>query len=191
MIRYLLVGLSLILSATANAQQEQEVSVEESLFGMQTGFLGFWAHNELRLTNEMALRTEIGFDTAVFGGALYYDTKYFLIPIIAAEPRWYYNLERRAGNDKNIRNNSGNFLTIKALYMPDWFLLTNDEVVKPINQLAFVPKYGMRRVYGEHFSFEAGLGIGVGFQFGKNKDYYSDTDPQAFVDLHLRIGYNF
>lgn len=189
--KFFIASILLVTSSIFAQQQDQtSVSVENSVFGIQTGFFGIWVNNEARLTNNIALRSEIGFDAAVFGGSLYGETKFALVPVIAVEPRYYYNFARRVRKDKNISNNSGNFLTVKLLYEPDWFLISNDDNIRALSQFAIIPKYGLRRVYGKHFSFELGLGVGVVTYSGKNSKYYN-TDAETFVDLHLRVGYNF
>ena len=190
--KFFIASLLLVTSSLFAQQQDQtSVSVEKSVFGIQTGFFGIWINNEARLTDKIALRSEIGFDAAIFGGSLYDETKFAMIPVLSLEPRYYYNLARRVRNDKNIANNSGNFLTVKLSYAPDWFLISNDSNIHSLNQFAIVPKYGLRRVYGEHFSFELGLGIGIVSYSGKNSKYYLDTDSDTYVDLHLRLGYSF
>ncbi|MGG5485400.1 hypothetical protein [Gaetbulibacter sp. PBL-D1] len=50
--------------------QSQTTSVEKSTFGVQTGFLGIWVHNESRLSNSIALRSEIGLDAGIWGNDL-------------------------------------------------------------------------------------------------------------------------
>lgn len=188
----LFIASILLVTSSIFAQQQDEtpISVEKSVFGIQTGFFGIWVNNEARLTDNIALRSEIGFDAAVYGGGLYGEPKFGMIPIIAMEPRYYYNLARRVRKNKNISNNSGNFLTVKLIYAPDWFVISNDDKIRSLNQFAIVPKYGLRRVYGKHFSFELGLGVGIVSYSGKNSKYYK-TDAETFVDLHLRVGYNF
>ncbi len=44
-----------------------------------------------------------------------------MTPVITAEPRWYYNLNKRVSKSKNIEGNSGNFISLKTSYHPDWF----------------------------------------------------------------------
>ena len=61
-----LVLLSLCINSLA-----QEAGVEKSVFGIQTGFLGIWGHNESRLNSAFALRSEIGFDSGIWGGDFY------------------------------------------------------------------------------------------------------------------------
>lgn len=54
--------LLVLFSFKSIAQAQPLPSVEKSIFGVQTGILGLWVHNESRLTNSIALRTEVGLD---------------------------------------------------------------------------------------------------------------------------------
>ena len=94
-----LCGLTLIAKA-------QNTSVEKSTFGLQTGVLGIWAYNEAKLSNTLALRTEIGFDFGIWESTYYddYDSPFLLTPVIVVEPRFYYNLEKRSKNSKRIED---------------------------------------------------------------------------------------
>lgn len=60
------------------SQNEKDISVEKSVFGIQTGLLGIWAHNELKLSNQVALRSEVG-----LGGLNTANIR----PVLALEPR--------------------------------------------------------------------------------------------------------
>lgn len=51
--------LFLGLFFNANAQ---DVSVEKSIFGIQTGFMGIWFNNEIKLSNSLAIKSEIGIE---------------------------------------------------------------------------------------------------------------------------------
>lgn len=161
--------------------EAQNVTVEKSIFGIQTGILGAWLHNESRLSNTIALRTEIGFNG---GFRLGYnsDLVYVFTPLIRAEPRWYYNLEKRSEKGKNTTNNSANFVALSISYFPDWFVISNETNVYTPNQITFIPKWAIKRTIGEHFTYEAGIGIGYGFAFEENLSGVA-------VDLHIRIGY--
>lgn len=168
----------------------QEVSVEKSVFGIQTGLLGVWINNEARISNQFSLRSEIGLDSGIFAGQAYNKTGFIMVPVLTAEPRWYYNLEKRNFKSKNVKNNSGNFLTLRTSYSPDWFAISNYDVETYRNQVSIIPKWGIRRNYGKHLNFETGIGIGEVFYFGKNKEYF-DKNSETLLDLHLRIGYTF
>ncbi len=181
-----------MLSLTAAAQENEKVSVEKSIFGAQVGLIGFWVNNECRLGNQFALRSEIGLELGVVTTkGPYEDTYDFLtIPNISLEPRWYYNLEKRSARGKSINNNSGNFFTIKLNFNPNTYLTSTDNDIHLLNQLGIFPKWGIRRVYGEHFTFETGIGVGPVIYFGKTSQTISPGDDVT-LDLHLRIGYCF
>ena len=176
--------LILLIANVSFSQEKSKISVEKSICGIQTGFLGAWVHNESRLSNEVSLRFEIGLDFG-FSQNGFGQTSVF-IPSIRLEPRWYYNLEKRAKKGRKIFNNSGNFLALNMTYNPDWFYISNKDNLNIISTLAFVPKWGIKRTIGNHFTYEAGIGVGA---FIVLNGY--DVDNQVAVDLHLRAGYTF
>ena len=57
--------ITLILCGITLTAKSQNTSVEKSIFGLQTGVLGIWAYNETKLSNTIALRTEIGLDFGI------------------------------------------------------------------------------------------------------------------------------
>lgn len=175
----LLCGFNLIAKA-------QDVSVEKSTFGIQTGLLGLWLHNEAKISSEIALRTELGFDSGLFDVRVY--DVFLMAPVIILEPRWYYNLNKRSLKGKNTAGNSGNFISLKTGFTPDWFVISNYDYVSVPNQLAFIPTWGIRRNIGSHFNYEAGFGLGYKYVFAKG---YLNNGSEAAVNLHLRIGYTF
>ena len=105
------------LSIFCNAQNP---SVEKSVFGIQTGFLGFWGHNESRLSNTIALRSELGLDAGILITDFEGRSGFLLAPVLTLEPRFYYNLNKRISKSKDITNNSGSFISLKTSYHPDW-----------------------------------------------------------------------
>lgn len=189
MIKKLLFAFAFIACTNCFAQ---DVSVEKSIYGIQTGLVGVWFNNEVRLSNQIALRGEIGLELIAVGSAsLENDETYYVIaPEISIEPRWYYNLAKRSAKGRNIKKNSGNIFSIRTLYFPDSFLISNSHDIDVANQIAIIPKWGIRRVYGNHFTFETGFGLGPTFAFGKHAENMSDKQD-IFVDAHVRIGYTF
>lgn len=149
----------------------QEAAVEKSIFGIQTGFLGIWVHHEAKLSNTLVLRSELGFDSGIWDGSYYDKTGFLMTPVLSLEPRWYYNLAKREQKEKRIDGNSGNFLSLKTSYHPDWFVISNQDQVKVISDLSIIPKWGIRRNIGNHFNFETGLGIGYHYIFAKQGDF--------------------
>ena len=170
--------------------KSQTANVEKSTYGIQTGFLGIWVHNESKLTNSIALRTEIGFDSGIWGGSFYDGTGFLMTPVITAEPRWYYNLNKRESKSRRIDGNSGNFVSLKTSYHPDWFVISNTDNVSIISDISIVPTWGIRRNVGKHFTYETGIGIGYRYIFAKQAGFL-ENESEATLNLHLRIGYRF
>ncbi len=172
----------IIIISINSYSQTKTASVEKSIYGIQTGLFGVWVNTESRLSDKISLKSEIGFD---FGaGKTILDDKFTFLatPSITAEPRFYYNLNKRLDKGKNISKNSGNFISIKSTFNPDTFVISNKDNITVDNQLRIVPSWGIKRVYGKHFTLETGAGYGI--QFLKN----SST---GYLDLHFRIGYTF
>jgi hypothetical protein len=157
--------LTLVFCGLTLIAKSQNASVEQSTYGIQTGFLGIWAHNETKLSNSIALRSEIGFDSGIWGGDFYDGTGFLLTPVITLEPRLYYNLNKRVKKSRRIDGNSGNFISFKTSYHPDWFVISNTENVSVISDISIIPTWGIRRNIGKHFTYETGIGIGYRYTF--------------------------
>ena len=168
----------------------QDASVEKSTYGIQAGILGIWAHREVKLTNEIALRAEIGMDAGFFGGSFYPKNGYLMTPVMTLEPRWYYNLDKRVSKSKNISGNSGNFLTLQTSYHPNWFVISKYDNIEIANQISIIPTWGLKRNIGKHFTYETGIGIGYRYIFAKSVGYLENQSETA-LNLHLRLGYRF
>lgn len=168
-----------------NAQNE---SVEKSIFGIQTGLLGIWVHNEAKLSNKFVLRSEIGFDLGLYQSFFSDDTDFLFAPVITLEPKFYYNLDKRASKNKETSGNSGNFLSLKTSFHPDWFTISSDDGVYVSNQIAIIPTWGIRRNIGEHFNYETGIGVGYARVFD---DGIYEGYGETAVNVHARIGYRF
>lgn len=82
----LICGLALIATSQNTPEKSQKQSVEKSIFGIQTGFAGLWINNELKLSNQIALRTELGFD-AYDNDDFYPNAGFLLTTVITLEPR--------------------------------------------------------------------------------------------------------
>ena len=180
--------LTIILCGFTFIAKSQNASVEESTYGIQTGILGVWFHNETKLSKQIALRSELGLDSGIFGGSFYDKVGFLMTPVITLEPRWYYNLDKRVSKSRNIVGNSGNFVSIKTSYNPDWFVISNYDNLRVVNQISIIPTWGIKRNMGNHFTYETG--IGYRYSFAKNAGYLKNEGEVA-LNLHLRIGYRF
>ncbi|WP_417886351.1 hypothetical protein [Zunongwangia sp.] len=179
-----------ILFMGSLSMKSQTKSLEGSLYGVQVGLLGIWGYHELRLADEFSFRAEVGFDGGLWANSFYSDgdMHYLLAPVITLEPRWYYNLNKRADRGRKTWNNASNFLSFDISLHPDLFVISDQDNVTVHNQISFVPKWGIKRNISRHFGYEFALGLGYATYFNE-KDYY-DSDGSVFT-LDLKIGYNF
>ncbi len=168
----------------------QVASVEKSINSIQVGLLSVLINNEIKLTNELSLKSEIGMTAGIFGGTFYPKTGYLIVPAISVEPRWYYNLQKRLSKNKIIANNNGNYLTIQTSFNPNWFNISNYNNIKIVNQLTIIPTWGLRRNLNDNLNYEIGFGLGYKYYFAKSAGYIKN-ESSAAANLHLRIGYNF
>lgn len=179
--------LLLLVGSMSICSFAQTASVEKTTYGLQTGLLGVWFHRESKLTNQIALRAEFGLNAGFQIRGSQANTQYFLVPVITAEPRWYYNLNKRKLKSRNIAGNSGNFLSLQTSFMPNWFVISNYDNAETYNFVRVIPTWGIKRNIGKHFTYETGIGIGYGHLF---REKYGDLEGVA-VNLHLRLGYRF
>lgn len=180
----LLLCVFVVLGATSIfSQTNKQISVEKSIYGVQTGLFGIWGYNESKLSNTVSFRTELGLNLGIWGGTSYPKAGYVLFPTISLEPRYYYNLKRRVKLDKNITNNTGNYFSLKTNYNPNSFLISNyDGYVN--NHITIVPKWGLRRSFAKNFEYEFSTGIGYAYDFDVKKG-------GGYLDIGFRIGYRF
>jgi hypothetical protein len=193
---------SLLFVSQASAQDQSNLapaSVEKSIYGIQTGFLGTWLYNESRLNNEFALRSQVGFDFRVEGIREFEsfgpNSDFYGILHLSLEPRWYYNLDRRLKKGKNIDRNSGNFVALLTSLNLESVSFTNNDRIRSLDQIRFVPKWGIRRSLGKHISYEAGFGFGYAFFLNNTErtrffPFRNERTSNFSVDIHLRIGFD-
>lgn len=180
--------VTLSLCAFTLLIKAQDARVEKSVFGIQTGPVGLWVHNESRLSNSIALRSEVGLDANFWAG--YNNTDMLVGIVLSIEPKWYYNLNKRKDKSKRIDGNSGNFVSLKTSYHPDLEVASSNENLKLVSDLSIVPTWGIRRNIGNHFNYEAGFGVGY-IHYLENEDVKILNKADVAVNLHARIGYRF
>lgn len=188
--------LFLSISTTFFAQkntpttEKPETSVSKSLFGVQVGLLGAWFYNELKLTDKIALRSELGLQTFFYTDLGTDKTYYFLNPEIVLEPRFYYNLNKRNAKGKNISDNSGNYVSLRNAYYPDAFKIGNTGKIDFVPELHIVPTWGMKRNLGKNFNYEIAAGLGYRKVFEKDNLINNNNEDVAY-NIQARIGYKF
>jgi hypothetical protein len=176
----------LLLLTTTPFFAQDELSVEESLWGIQAGFTPFGVQHELKLSNRIALRSDLGFVFAPTFG------KFTGSPLIQVGPKYYYNFKRRSEKNKEVRNNSGNFVSLNLIYSVLEYEALGFQVFP---QLSLVPMYGLRRNISNHFNFEFATGLGYGVLFQEvtrinptTNETYTERDPITGAVFSLRMG---
>lgn len=178
--------ITLLIIILASPAFAQEAAVTTNPIEIQTGFFGIWLNKEYKLSDQIALRTEVGLDADIWKR---HSVGFALVPVFTAEPRWYYNLKRRSQKGKKTTDNYGNFLSLKSSFHPDLFVISNySDAIVP--NLSIVPTWGIRRPISESFSFEAGIGMGYIFRFFKTIGF-SSNEGELAANIHLRFGYRF
>ena len=144
-------------------------------------------YNERSLSDKSAFKSEFSLYGGFRSGAIYdYKKQYFLYPVFNIEPKYYYNIDKRAKEGKNIKNNGANYLSVSVSYIPDWFVISNYKVGNVKNRVRVIPTFGIRRNFGDNFNYEFNAGVGYGYTFDKGK-----SNSYTAIDLGLKIGYDF
>ncbi|WKS95412.1 hypothetical protein [Riemerella columbina] len=167
--------LTFLLGLASTLCFGQEDKVAAHTYNAEIGFVGAWVNTEIGLSDQWAVRAEIGTLPKWYAGV---GTGWFLDASL--EPRYYYNIKRRAEQGKNTTANAANFLTVGISYRPE---KSFGGQYTDYQSISIVPKWGIRRNLGDHFHYEVGAGFGFRHQF--NDLNYGE------IDLHLRIGYHF
>lgn len=149
--------------------------VEPTAYNVQIGFVGAWVNTEVGLADQLALRTELGVMPKWYVGT---GTAWFLDASV--EPRYYYNIKKRAEKGRDTSSNAANFLTVGISYRPEKSFSLN---YTDYSSISIVPTWGIRRNLGNNLHYEVGAGLGFRHEFN-NRNY-------GEIDLHLRLGYSF
>ncbi|MDR1746602.1 MAG: hypothetical protein LBR49_04955 [Tannerella sp.] len=175
---------SLLCILSANRIFAQGATVEESIWSVQAGAFGVWVNNETRLSNVCTMRSEIeltGMYWNWYVAGVADLTSYAVFPLFRAEPRWYYNLQRRAAKGKNTIYNAADFFAVKTTVNPGLVLISKNVTVEPA--FSIIPAWGFRRNFGRYFNFELSGGIGY---------VYTRSDGSDLgMDFTVRVGYVF
>ncbi|WP_192347692.1 DUF3575 domain-containing protein [Algoriphagus sp. Y33] len=175
----------LLLIFSFSLTHAQDAPVTTNRVEIHTGLLGVWLNKEYRLSDQLAIRTEVGLDAGLWWNT--YDSGYIFTPVFTAEPRWYYNLEKRAKKGRTTKGNFGNFFSLKTSFHPDLFIISN-YYDKRVPDLSIIPTWGIRRAVSRQFIFETGIGLGYIHYFQKSYGYTSNEGELA-ANLHIRFGY--
>ena len=172
--------------------EAQEISVEKSIWGVQAGIYPLSVYNESKLSNNISLRSELFLGFGWMSGHSS-STDWAIAPYINVEPRWYYNLQRRANKEKRTDNNSGNYLSMQVGCQPGFGISSNNATFNPA--VYAIPTYGLRRNIGTHFNFETAFGLGYGWVFEEyvrmDGSTFRKTENGVSYNIRIAIGYLF
>ncbi len=181
--RKLLFILSLIMGFQSFSQEN--ASLKKSLIGIQIGLFGAEFYNEARLSEKFSFRSQMELYPSIWGGDMYSKTGFALTPAFSLTPKFYYNLQKRKDLGRNTSNNSGNYVSLKVEYIPDWFVISNTKDIHVSETISIVPTWGLRRNFAKSFNYEFKAGLGIG------KILKKGYTTQVIPDISFKIGYDF
>ena len=153
--------LSLLLLATVivSAQEEKsQISVEKKL--TRIVFLDPGISYEYGLGNKTTLYSSLSLYPIYFG-----DSKQIknwgIAPNINEDLRYYYNLVKRVRKNKNISGNSGNYISLLAIY--GLTPIGKTYSYTDLDGLTLAPTWGFQRTYKSGFNLSLNLGYGYNF----------------------------
>lgn len=156
--RNLLPLLIFLISLTSFSQNPPEVSNNLFSINVLTPSLEL----ETRLSQFSTLDLNLGTGFSLAGGAMYDGVKFGIYPNLKAQYRNYYNLEKRLSKNKNVANNSGNYIAFHSAIRGGNPLIGDLEKAGKYS-VEGGPVWGLQRVYGSGFKLNLNLGIGYGF----------------------------
>lgn len=188
--------LAALALATASLTAQK---VEDQIWGISVGISPIIIYNETALSDQITLRSELNVGFGWTSGDAYTGgSEWAFIPTIVVEPRYYYNLEKRFNKGKITHNNSGNYLSLGLGYQPGLAIGTENTYAHPA--LSFIPRFGVKRSIGKHFTYETNIGLGYAWVFKKFEypnwntgaiEEYKETDHGVTFGFQLNIGYIF
>ncbi len=170
-----------VLIAHLVKAQDNDSTVEKGLASIHVGLLGTWITYEKAIGEHITLNGQFSVEGGFFGSSNNFN--YIFIPSFTLEPRWYYNFNKRMNKGKKTINNAANYIALEFSYIPDWFTINNvDNIVVVYPHFYVIPKWGLRRIIGERFSFEFAAGYGA---------YLTGGEIYGQFGLDLKFGYIF
>ena len=155
----LLIIFNLIYFISFSQKKTSEnISVEKSILSIQTGYFGTWINHELKLNKKRAFRTEIGTEYRLkFAIKQSFDSLKNQVSIFL-EPKHYFNLVKRESKNKNIKNNAGNYISLRTN-----FNILNNLENGDVYFHNLTPTFGIRRNITSHFNLELSFGYGISY----------------------------
>ncbi len=160
--------------------QEDESVLKKDIISADIGLLSVWLNYERHLSGDFTLKSSLGVGFGLEKGSNIDGTIYSFTPIVRAEPRYYYNFNRRIEKGKKTVYNAANYFALTAQYLFKPFITTNSPYRTYQGEASLVPKWGIKRTIGQRFNFEFAFGVGLSF---------SKAETNGHVAIDLRFGY--
>lgn len=176
---------TLLIVAITNINAQESAPTElVSNHSINTNFTGVDYSFEHKIGGKFAMNysAALGSNIIISDGDFYYS----LIPYIIAEPRYYYNLNKRALKGKSTYKNSASYIALKSrlLFSP---IYANNEDMENNTEFQIAPVWGIKRVYGDHFLMDVHIGLGIAA--GRNEFFGAIVMPKLFSGI--KLGYIF
>jgi len=165
--------IALLIASLSFAQVTK--NVEENQF--KINFLAPGLEYEKAIGKNTTLNFEIGTGFALRAGSER-STEFGVYPYVEGQYRYYTNFKRRLARDKNVSNNTGNYIAMSVLYVSGNSIL--GDLNFSSNNLFVGPMYGLQRTSKSGFNF--GLEFGAGY-------YENDVDGGLAVRIDFSIGW--
>ena len=153
-----LLTLLLLTTAIASAQEEKPSAVVENKL-LKIIFMDPGISYEYGLGNKTTLYSNFNVGL-VYSGDSKQIKNWGIAPNLQEELRYYYNLDKRVRKNKNISRNSGNHISLLAIY--GFKTLSKCEYTE-MDGLTLAPTWGFQRTYKSGFNLSLNLGYGYNF----------------------------
>lgn len=153
----LLFVVLVLIGFSANAQSQ--TNVEKKLYSVN--FLLPGLEYEMGLSNNTTLDLRAGTGFGISGGSNR-DTEFGIFLNAHTQYRYYYNFNKRLRKDKNIDNNSANYIALNGS------IDFGDPIIGDLQLSSdyggvIGPVWGLQRYYRSGFKLDLNLGAGYGF----------------------------
>ena len=159
--------------------QEMETFLKKNIFSADIGLFGVWVNYERHLGGLFTFKSEAGLEVG-FGQDFFSGEYFVLTPDLVAEPRYYYNFNRRVKSGKKTSYNASNYFALTVNYFSNPFIISNVHYKIFQSEFSLVPKWGIKRTIGQRLNFEFAFGGGL---------YFNKSETNAGFGLDLRFGY--
>ena len=169
----------LVLASFTYAQNEDSTGLTK--FGrLNIGVHGIEFSYELPISNKLVWENNLGIGLGMNtnGGMAHY---YFALdrptPFVKSELKFIYNRKKRISKERNIHNNSGNYIGFQAKYS-----FGNNNVYDLNESILTEIHWGLQKNLGKRFLFNTHVG------FGYLWDFHNKTG-QPSPTIGVRFGY--